>query len=208
LTSTRSTVGFASTNTVLDASLGEDLATVLRKQMAPIFTATSTRKHVLFLKARLPVEPKPKDPTSAARLKLKELGKLMIDQDPTMLINKYKKAHAVEKDACNKLSQLLTTSTGIQSYMNGFWPSPEGGDVWGNLHIGISSNPTEFVENVAQEANMQKFWIRKALPQAADTDYAGLLYLSPESMHPKTTKTVPIYSIKKFVHRTDVPHLR
>jgi hypothetical protein len=178
-------VGFALENSVMEASQADDMASVVRRQLAPVFTATLTRHHTLFLKARLPVDSKPKDPTAAARTKLKELGELMINQDPTTLFYKYKQTHKDEKDACNKLSQLPTTITGIQAFMNGFLPSPEGGDVWGNLRIGINSDPTEFIENVAQEARMRKFWIRKAPLQAADTDYAGWLYLSIESMHPE-----------------------
>jgi hypothetical protein len=92
-----------------------------------------------------------------------------------------------EWDACNKLLQLPTTITGIQSYMNGFRPSVEGGDVWGNLHIGINSKAKEFLENAFQEANMQKFLIHKAPLQVADTDYAGWLYLSTEAIHPEDT---------------------
>jgi hypothetical protein len=53
-------------------------------------------------------------------MKLKELGKLMIDQDPMTLFYKYKQTHPDEKDACNKLLQLPMTITGIQAFMNGF----------------------------------------------------------------------------------------
>ena len=117
---------------------------------------------MLFLKVKLPVEEKPKDPTTAARLKLKELGELMINQDPSTIIYKYKKMQEDKRDACTKLSQLPTTITGIQAYMSGFCPSATGGDVWGTLRIGFDSNPVDFVDNVSQEANMRKFWIRKS----------------------------------------------
>lgn len=183
----RPTVGFAMSNTVVEPSPTSNMASVVRKQLAPVFAASSSRKHVIFLKTKLPVEPKPKEPTAAARLKLKELGELMINQDPTTIIYKYKQSHADERDACTKLTQLPTTITGIQSYMNGFRPSITGGDVWGNLRIGFDSNPVDFVDNVSQEAYMRKFWIRKAPLQVADTEYAGWLYLSPESMHPEET---------------------
>jgi NRPS condensation-like uncharacterized protein len=70
--------------------------------------------------------------------------------------------------------------------MNGFRPSTEGGDVWGNLCIGISK-AKEFLENAFQEANKRKFWLRKAPLQVANMDYAGWLYLSTEAMHPEET---------------------
>jgi hypothetical protein len=106
--------------------------------------------------------PKPNDPTRAACTKLKEFGEILIQQDPSMIIYKYKQTCKDERDACNKLSQLPTTITGIQSFMNGFCPSSEGGDVWGNLRIGINGNADEFLDNAFQEANMRKFWLRKA----------------------------------------------
>jgi hypothetical protein len=71
--------------------------------------------------------------------------------------------------------------------MNSFHPSPDGGDVWGNLRIGINAKAEEFLENAFQEANMRKFWLRKAPLQAAETDYAGWLYLSHKAMHPEET---------------------
>jgi hypothetical protein len=75
-------------------------------------------------------------------LQLKELGELMINLDPTMIFYKYKQTNKDKRDACNKLSQLLTTITGIQLYMNGFCPTPKGGDLWGNIRIRIDSNAT------------------------------------------------------------------
>jgi hypothetical protein len=70
----------------------------------------------------------------------------MINQDPTTLFYKYKQTHPDEKDACNKLSQLPTMIAGIQAFMNDFQPSPEGGDVWGYLRIGINLDPAKFVD--------------------------------------------------------------
>jgi hypothetical protein len=184
----RPRVGFAAANTVVEPSqTGVSLAAIVHKQLAPIFAASNSHKKVHFLKIKLPVDEKPKDPTSAAWLKLKELGKLMINHDPTTIFYKYKKTHDDKRDACTKLSQLSTTITSIQAYMFSFCPSAAGGDVWGTLPIGFDSNPVDFVDNVAQEANMQKFWIRKAPLQAADTDYAGWLYLSPDAMHLEET---------------------
>jgi hypothetical protein len=179
--STRKSVVFDATNTVVEKD-----ATV-RKQLAPVFENTAKRKTTVFIKVRLPVEKKPADPTNAARTKLKELGEILIQQDPSMIIYKYKQTAKDERDACTKLSQLPTTITGIQSYMNGFRPSTDGGDVWGNLRIGINSKVEDFLENAFQEANMRKFWLRKAPLQVADTDYAGWLYLSTEAMHPEDT---------------------
>jgi hypothetical protein len=43
------------------------------------------------------------------------------------------------------------------------------------------------LENASQEANMQKFWLRKASLQATEMQYAGWLYLSHEEMHPEET---------------------
>jgi hypothetical protein len=125
--STRKSVVFDATNTVVEKD-----ATV-RKQLAPVFENTAKRKTTVFIKVRLPVEKKPTDPTNAARTKLKELGEILIQQDPSMIIYKYKQTAKDERDACTKLSQLPTTITGLQSYMNGFRPSTNGGDVWGNL---------------------------------------------------------------------------
>jgi hypothetical protein len=115
----RNSVGFAPENTVVEA--GASLDTVC-KQLAPALTTTSKRKMTLFLKVRLPVDKKPKDPTGAARLKLKELGELLIDQDPTAIFYKDKQTFKDEKDACTKLSLLPTSITGIQAFMNGFRP--------------------------------------------------------------------------------------
>jgi hypothetical protein len=129
---------------------------------------------------------------------------MMINLDPTMIFYKYKQTNKDERDACNKLSQLPTTITGIQSFMNGFRPTPEGGDLWGNIRIGIDSNATEFIENASQEANMRKWWIRKAPLQVADTDYAGWLYLSTEAMHPEETAQ----SINTFIHKVCIQKKR
>jgi hypothetical protein len=118
--------------------------------LAPVFSSTLICKKTLFLKIRLSVDPKPKDPTAAGRLQLKELGKLMINLDPTMIFYKYKQTYKDKRDAWNKLSQLRTMIMGIQLYMNGFRPTPKGGDLWGNTRIGINSNATEFLANASQ----------------------------------------------------------
>jgi hypothetical protein len=179
--STRKLVVFDATNTVVEDEM-------ICKQLAPVFENTSKRKTTLFIKVQLPVENKPRDPTSAAwTKKLKELGEILIQQDPSMIIYKYRQTTKDKRDACTKLSQLPTTITGIQSYMNGFRPSTEGGDVWGNLRIGINSKAEDFLGNAFQEANMRKFWLCKAPLQAANTDYAGWPYLSMEAMHPEDT---------------------
>jgi hypothetical protein len=86
------------------------------------------------------------------------------------------------------------TITGIQSYMNGFCPSLEGGDLWGSLQIGIKKAAV-FLENASQEANMRKFWLQKAPLQAAKMEYAGWLYLSHEEMHPEDT----VNSVNAFI---------
>jgi hypothetical protein len=177
-------VGFAPVNTVVDT--GDSLDTVC-KQLAPVLTTTSKCKTTLFLKVHLPIDKKPKDPTSAACLKLKELGKLLIVQDPTAIFYKYKQTSKDEKDACTKLSLLPTSITGIQSFMNGFRPNSEGGDLWGNIRIGINVPEGDFLDNVSQEAYMWQFWVRKSPLQVADSDYAGWMYLSPEAMDPKGT---------------------
>ena len=185
----RKSVGFGASNMVVEESLDDngDSIIAVRKQLAPVFANTSKRKTTLFIKVKLPVESKPMDPTSAARTKLKELGEILQQQDPSVILYKYKQMAKDEKDACTKLSQIPTTITGIQSYMNGFRPSLEGGDVWGSLRIGINEKAADFLENASQEANMRKFWLRKAPLQAAETEYAGWLYLSHEGMHPEDT---------------------
>jgi hypothetical protein len=106
----RKSVVFDTTNMVLEDE-------TIRKQLAPVFENTSKRKTTLFIKVRLPVENKPREPTSAARTKLKELGEILIQQDPSMIIYKHKQTNKDKRDACTKLSQLPTTITGIQSYV-------------------------------------------------------------------------------------------
>jgi hypothetical protein len=49
----------------------------------------------------------------------------MIEQDPSSLIYCYKQSSEEEIDACTQLSQLPTTITGLQAFMNGFCPSTE-----------------------------------------------------------------------------------
>jgi hypothetical protein len=160
----RKLVGFDASNTVVEEVLADngDSVTAVCKQLAPVFANTAKRKTTLFIKVKLPVESKPNDPTSVARTKLKELSEILIQQDPLVIFYKYRQMAKDERDACTKLSQLPTTITGIQSYMNGFCPSPEGGDVWGSLQIGINKKAADFLENVFQEVNMRKFWLRKA----------------------------------------------
>jgi hypothetical protein len=104
--STRKSVVFDTSNTVVEDEM-------VRKQLAPVFENTTKHKTTVFIKVRLPVENKPKDPTSAARTKLKELGEILIQQDPSMLIYKYRQMTKDKRDACTKLSQLPTTITGI-----------------------------------------------------------------------------------------------
>lgn len=178
-------VGFAASHTVVDASSSQESASAIRKQLAPVFSSSSKHKTSIFLKVRLTVDKNPKDPTSAARLKLKDLGELFINQDPTAILYHYKQTCKDEKDACTKLSLLPMTITGIQHFMNGFRPNPDGGDVWGNLRIGINMAESEFLDNVSQEAYMHKFWVRKAALQVAESENAGWLYLSVEAMDPK-----------------------
>jgi hypothetical protein len=48
---------------------------------------------------------------------------------------------------------------------------------------------------------MRKFWIRKAPLQVANTDYAGWLYLSTESMHPEETADSANLYIKKHCEK-------
>jgi hypothetical protein len=131
----RKSVGFGASNTVVEEVLDDngEAVTAVRKQLAPVFANTAKRRTTLFIKVKLPVESKPTDPTSAARTKLKELGEILIQQDPSVIFYKYKQTAKDKRDACTKLSQLPMTITGIQTYMNGFRPSLEGGDVWGSL---------------------------------------------------------------------------
>ena len=105
LTTPRASVGFASANTVMEDSPDDNMVTVVRKQLAPVFSSTSIRKKTLFLKIRLSVDPKPKDPTAAGRLQLKELGKMMINLDPTMIfISINRQTRTKEMPAINFLS--------------------------------------------------------------------------------------------------------
>ena len=113
------------------------------------------------------------------------------------MIYRYKQSSEDEIDACTQLSQLPTTITGLQAFMNGFRPSTEGGDIWGSLRIGIDTPAADFLDNVAQEAFMRKFWVRAAPLQVADSDNAGWLYLSTEHLDPITTAD----SINTFIAR-------
>lgn len=204
--SKRRSVAFETTHTVVEASTLPTAPDMIRTQLAPVFATTQKRRHVLFIKVKLPVEHKPKDPTVAARTKLKEFAEVLLQQDPSLILYKYKQTHKDETDACVKLSQLPNTITGLQSFMNGFRPSPDGGDVWGNLRIGIDSKADDFLENASQEAIMRKFWLRKAPLQAANTDYAGWLYLSPEAMDPEETAERINTYIKRACEQLGRPH--
>jgi hypothetical protein len=70
LTTPKASVGFASSNTVMEDSPDDNMVAVVRKQLAPVFSSTLVRKKTLFLKICLSVDPKPKDPTAAGRLQL------------------------------------------------------------------------------------------------------------------------------------------
>ena len=86
---------------------------------------------------------------------------------------------------------------GLQAFMHGFRPSPEGGDIWGSLCVGINTPATKFLDNIAQEAFMRKFWVCLVpLHQVADSENAGwLVYLSMENMDPISTTE----SINSFI---------
>ena len=47
--------------------------------------------------------------------------------------------------------------TGLQSFMNGFWPKPEGGPMWGNFHVSFNSEEVDFFLNLQEEDRMQDF---------------------------------------------------
>ena len=84
-----------------------------------------------------------------------------MNQDPTILLLKYKQSTKEEKDACTKLSMLPKTITGLQDFMNGFHPTAAGGNLWGNIRIGFNSDPGgSLVANASQEAFMRKFWVK------------------------------------------------
>jgi hypothetical protein len=77
--STRKLVVFDATNTVVeDILVNEDLVTVICKQLALVFENRAKRKMTVFIKVQLPVENKPKDPTSVACTKLMEFGEILI----------------------------------------------------------------------------------------------------------------------------------
>jgi hypothetical protein len=60
-----------------------------RPKAPPTKPKPTLRQKVLFVKVRLPVDKKPMDPTSAGRLKLKELWEVMLTLDPTTVLYKY-----------------------------------------------------------------------------------------------------------------------
>jgi hypothetical protein len=136
----RKLVGFGASNTVVEEVLDDNgqFVIAVRKHLAPVFANMAKMTTILFIKVKLPVESKPMDPTSVARTKLKKLGEILLQQDSLVIFFKYKQTAKDERDASTKLSQIPTTITGIQSYMNGFRPSLESGDVWGSLRIGIN----------------------------------------------------------------------
>jgi hypothetical protein len=182
----RKSAGFGASNAVVEEVLAnsEESVTAVCKQLAPIFANTAKRKTTLFIKVKLPVESKPMNPTSAARTKLKELREILLQQDPSVIFYKYKQTATDKRDACTKHSQILMTITGIQSYMNGFRPSLEGGDVWGSLRIGINKKSGGFFGECLSGSQYARV---QAPLQAAETEYARWLYLSHTGMHPEET---------------------
>jgi hypothetical protein len=109
----------------------------------------------------------------------------MVQIDPTTILYKWEQTSPTEKDACVRATHLPTTITGIQSFMNGFRPKPEGGAMWGSLRIGFNSPPDDFFQNLYEEGRMHGFWTKKAPLQTSETECSGFLYLSVESMHPE-----------------------
>jgi hypothetical protein len=153
----RKSVGFNATNTIVEEVLAnnEDSVTVACKQLVPVSANTVKHKTTLFIKVKLQGESKLKDPTSSGREqtkgpnqrgshKLKELGEILIWQDPSSSTSIGKPARMNGMHATSYLSSSPQSQTSAQSYMNGFRPSPESGDVWGSLQIGINEKAASF----------------------------------------------------------------
>ena len=143
----------------------------------------------MFMRLKLPIPDHGQrlnnDATKESREFLKRFMETMIQIDPTAIVYKWRQSSPEEKDACPLPTQLPTTITGIQSFMSGFRPKPEGGAMWGSLRIGFNSDTADFFANLEEEGRMQDFWSKQSPLQTADTEYAGFLYLSLESMHPE-----------------------
>ena len=144
----------------------------------------------MFMRVKLPIPDHGQrlntEATKESREFLKRFMETMIQIDPTAVtIYKWRQTSPEEKDACLLPTQLPTTITGVQSFMSGFRPKPEGGAMWGSLRIGFNSDTADFFANLEEEGRMQDFWSKQSPLQTADTEYAGFLYLSLESMHPE-----------------------
>jgi hypothetical protein len=82
----RKSVVFDDTNTVRN---GSTTSTVLAFN-------TPKCKKIMFVKVKLPMESKPKNPTDAARTKLKEFTEVLLKLDPSFIIYKYKQTTTSE----------------------------------------------------------------------------------------------------------------
>jgi hypothetical protein len=184
-------VGFSSQQTEIIEHTMDDGTTLasVQQRLAPTFTTSNARTNGIFTRLKLPVPSHTKNPTKEATKEARESLKLLIDTmvqiNPTAILYKYKQSNLVEKDACARSTHLPTTITGLQSYMNGFHPKPEGGAMWGAVRIGFNSNPDNFFINLYEEGNMHDFWTKKSPLQTVKTEYCVFLYLSVESMHPE-----------------------
>ena len=187
----RTNVGFSETRTEISESVQDDGSTYasVAQRMAPVFASSNTRAHSMFMRVKLPIPDHGQrhntDATKESREFLKRFMETMIQIDPTAIVYKWRQTSPEEKDACLLPTQLPTTITGLQSYMSGFRPKPEGGAMWGSLRIGFNSDAADFFANLEEEGRMHDFWSKLSPLQTADTEYAGFLYLSLESMHPE-----------------------
>jgi hypothetical protein len=159
--------------------------TTVTQRLAPVFVASNARTHMLFIRMKLPIpdhtaKPNP-DTTKEGRESLKLFMETMVQIDPTSILYKWQQTKPDKRDACVRSTHLPTTITGLQVFMNGFRPKPEGGAMWGGLRIGFNSDEADFFANLQEEGRMHDFWSKKA-PLQTDTNFCGFLYLSLESM--------------------------
>jgi hypothetical protein len=184
-------VGFSGKQTeIVEEVMADGMTfTTVNQRLAPVFVSSNVRTHALFIRMKLPIpdhtaKPNP-DATKEARESLKLFMDTMVQIDPTTILYRWQQTNPEEKDACVRSTHLPTTITGLQAFMNGFRPRPEGGAMWGSMRIGFNGDEADFFINLQEEGRMHDFWSKKTPLQTADTECCGFLYLSLESMDPE-----------------------
>jgi hypothetical protein len=170
-------VGFSENRTeIVDAVMDDSMTfTTVTQRLALVFVASNACTHMLFIRMKLPIpdhtaKPNP-DATKEGSKSLKLFMEMMVQIDPTAILYKWQQTKPDEWDACVRSTHL--TITGLQAFMNGFRPTPEGGAMWGGFCIGFNSDEANFFANLQEKGRMHDFWSKKAPLQTANTDIAA-----------------------------------